>query len=140
MFFDSFTEGANGDGMAIVSSLRSFDREQQKEYEVPIVIKDSGNPSMSGTSTLTIIIGDSNDNKMQPGSKEILVYNYMVSFCLLFALTLFKTIISCREHDHVDFVVVAIVLLHSVFSYEQHQVWIFQISTASHFFINYHLN
>ena len=65
--------------MAIVSSLRSFDREQQKEYEVPIVIKDSGNPSMSGTSTLTIIIGDSNDNKMQPGSKEILVYNYMVS-------------------------------------------------------------
>ena len=73
------TEGANGDGMAIVSSLRSFDREQQKEYEVPIVIKDSGNPSMSGTSTLTIIIGDSNDNKMQPGSKEILVYNYMVN-------------------------------------------------------------
>ena len=81
-FFQSSTEGANGDGMAIVSSLRSFDREQQKEYEVPIVIKDSGNPSMSGTSTLTIIIGDSNDNKMQPGSKEILVYNYMVSFCL----------------------------------------------------------
>ena len=87
--------------MAVVSSLRSFDREQQKEYEVPIVIKDSGNPSMSGnifsekkivkiwiyknltnktisgTSTLTIVIGDSNDNKMQPGSKEIFVYNYM---------------------------------------------------------------
>jgi len=75
-------EGANGDGMAIVSSLRSFDREQQKEYEVPIVIKDSGNPSMSGTSTLTIIIGDSNDNKMQPGSKEILVYNYMVKITI----------------------------------------------------------
>ena len=64
--------------MAVVSSLRSFDREQQKEYLVPIVIKDSGNPSMSGTSTLTVIIGDSNDNKMQPGSKDILVYNYMV--------------------------------------------------------------
>ena len=70
-------KGANGDGMAVVSSLRSFDREQQKEYEVPIVIKDSGNPSMSGTSTLTIVIGDSNDNKMQPGAKEIFVYNYM---------------------------------------------------------------
>ena len=65
--------------MAVVSSLRSFDREQQKEYLVPIVIKDSGNPSMTGTSTLTVIIGDSNDNKMQPGSKDILVYNYMVS-------------------------------------------------------------
>ena len=75
----NFTEGANGDGMAVVSSLRSFDREQQKEYLVPIVIKDSGNPSMTGTSTLTVIIGDSNDNKMQPGSKDILVYNYMVS-------------------------------------------------------------
>lgn len=72
------TEGANGDGMAVVSSLRSFDREQQKEYLVPIVIKDSGNPPMTGTSTLTVIIGDSNDNKMQPGSKDILVYNYMV--------------------------------------------------------------
>ena len=34
---------------------------------------------MTGTSTLTVIIGDSNDNKMQPGSKDILVYNYMVS-------------------------------------------------------------
>jgi len=70
-------KGANGDGMAIVSSLRSFDREQQKEFHVPIVIKDSGNPAMSGTSTLTVIIGDVNDNKMQPGSKEIFVYNYM---------------------------------------------------------------
>lgn len=75
----SFTEGANGDGMAVVSSLRSFDREQQKEYLVPIVIKDSGNPSMTGTSTLTVVIGDSNDNKMQPGQKDIMVYNYMVS-------------------------------------------------------------
>ncbi|XP_071744986.1 neural-cadherin isoform X6 [Lepeophtheirus salmonis] len=70
-------KGANGDGMAVVSSLRSFDRETQKEYLVPIVIKDSGNPSMSGTSTLTVVIGDSNDNKMQPGSKDIMVYNYM---------------------------------------------------------------
>lgn len=73
-----FTEGANGDGMAVVSSLRSFDREQQKEYLIPIVIKDSGNPAMSGTSTLTVVIGDVNDNKMQPGAKEIFVYNYMV--------------------------------------------------------------
>ncbi|XP_068904357.1 neural-cadherin isoform X11 [Tenebrio molitor] len=69
-------KGANGDGMAIVSSLRSFDREQQKEYLIPIVIKDHGNPAMSGTSTLTVVIGDVNDNKMQPGSKEIFVYNY----------------------------------------------------------------
>lgn len=75
-----FAEGANGDGMAIVSSLRSFDREQQKEYLIPIVMKDSGTPVMIGTSTLTVIIGDINDNKMQPGSKDIFVYNYAVQF------------------------------------------------------------
>lgn len=74
-----FSEGANGDGMAVISSLRSFDREQQKEYLIPIVIKDSGNPAMSGTSTLTVIIRDVNDNKMQPGSKEIFAYNFMVN-------------------------------------------------------------
>ena len=62
--------------MAIITSLRSFDREQQKEYYIPIVIKDHGNPAMTGTSTLTVVIGDVNDNKMQPGSKEIFVYNY----------------------------------------------------------------
>ncbi|XP_076297147.1 neural-cadherin isoform X1 [Lasioglossum baleicum] len=73
---ESDIKGANGDGMAIVSSLRTFDREQQKEYLIPIVIKDDGAPSMSGTSTLTVIIGDTNDNKMQPGSKDIFVYNY----------------------------------------------------------------
>ena len=64
--------------MAIVTSLRTFDREQQKEYHIPIIIKDAGNPLQSGTSTLTVIIGDANDNKMQPGSKEIFVYNYQV--------------------------------------------------------------
>lgn len=65
--------------MAVISSLRSFDREQQKEYLIPIVIKDSGNPAMTGTSTLTVTIRDVNDNKMQPGSKEIFAYNYMVN-------------------------------------------------------------
>ena len=64
--------------MAIVQSLRSFDRENQKEFLVPIIIKDAGQPAMSGTSTLTVIIGDDNDNKMQPGSKSIFVYNYKV--------------------------------------------------------------
>ncbi|XP_044596396.1 neural-cadherin isoform X6 [Cotesia glomerata] len=73
---ESDNKGANGDGMAIVSSLRSFDREVQKEYLIPIIIKDSGTPLMAGTSTLTVVIGDVNDNKMQPGSKDIFVYNY----------------------------------------------------------------
>ncbi|XP_078049941.1 neural-cadherin isoform X3 [Augochlora pura] len=73
---ESDTNGANGDGMAIVSSLRTFDREQQKEYLIPIIIKDVGTVPMSGTSTLTVIIGDTNDHKMQPASKDIFVYNY----------------------------------------------------------------
>ncbi|XP_050307526.1 neural-cadherin-like isoform X2 [Anthonomus grandis grandis] len=69
-------KGANGDGMAIVTALRAFDREDQKEYHIPIVIKDHGNPAMTGTSTLTVVIGDVNDHKMQPGTKNIFVYNY----------------------------------------------------------------
>ncbi|CAG2162865.1 unnamed protein product, partial [Oppiella nova] len=69
-------KGANGDGMAIVQSKEKFDRETQKEYLVPIIIKDSGYPSMTGTSTLTVIIGDINDNRMHPGSKNIFVYNF----------------------------------------------------------------
>lgn len=73
--------------MAIVSSLLSFNREQQKEYLIPIVIKDTGAQPMSGTSTLTVIIGDINDNKMQPGSKDIFVYNYAVRI-IFFSLDL----------------------------------------------------
>lgn len=83
--------------MAVVSSLRSFDREQQKEFLIPIVIKDSGNPSMSGTSTLTVIIGDVNDNKMQPGSKEIFVYNYAV--CIYVKLYSDFSSINCLKYS-----------------------------------------
>ncbi|XP_074602495.1 neural cadherin isoform X1 [Brevipalpus obovatus] len=68
--------GANGDGMAVVRSKVKFDREEQKEYHIPIIIKDSGTPMMSATSILTVIIGDINDNKMSPGSKSIFVYNF----------------------------------------------------------------
>ena len=61
--------------MAIVYSNATFDREQQKEYHIPILIKDNGNPSLSATSILTVVIGDKNNNKMQPGSKTIFVYS-----------------------------------------------------------------
>lgn len=67
--------GANGDGMAIVYSNATFDREQQKEYHIPILIKDNGSPSLSATSILTVTIGDINNNKMQPGSKTIFVHS-----------------------------------------------------------------
>ncbi|KAK7058680.1 Cadherin, partial [Halocaridina rubra] len=74
---DNIPKGLTEDGMAVVFSLRSFDREVQKEYLVPIVIRDSGTPAMIGTSTLTVTIGDENDNKMQSGTKDILLYSYM---------------------------------------------------------------
>lgn len=64
------------ENMAFVYSLGTFDREYQKEYMIPIIIKDSGTPPLLGTSTLTVTIGDINDNKMQPGIKNIYVYNY----------------------------------------------------------------
>lgn len=70
----------DGDGSAIISSLRSFDREFQKEYHIPIVITDSGQPPISGTSTVTVVIGDINDNDMKDGSKEIIVYCQLVCF------------------------------------------------------------
>jgi hypothetical protein len=68
--------GDNGYGSGIVTSLRTFDRETQKEYYLPIIMKDSGQPPLSGTNTLTIVIGDVNDNKHNPGHKDIFVYNY----------------------------------------------------------------
>lgn len=53
-----------------------FDREEQKEYFIPILISDSGEPSQSKVNTLHLIIGDENDNPMREGRSRIFVYNY----------------------------------------------------------------
>jgi len=50
--------GDNGYGSAVVTSLKTFDREQRKEYHIPVIIRDSGAPPISGTNTLTVVIGD----------------------------------------------------------------------------------
>lgn len=63
-------------GSAMITALRTFDREQQKEYLLPILMTDSGSPPMSSTSTLTVIIGDKNDHPHAPGHSEFIVYNY----------------------------------------------------------------
>lgn len=73
--------GANGHGAGIVRSLRQFDREEQKEFHMPIVMRDSGIPPYSGTSTLTIIIGDLNDNPHYDAHKDVTVYNYNGQLC-----------------------------------------------------------
>ncbi|KAH9632588.1 hypothetical protein HF086_012395 [Spodoptera exigua] len=60
----------------ILSTLVSFDREQRKEYKIPVAITDSGTPRLTGVSILHVVIGDKNDNPMAPGHSDIFVYNY----------------------------------------------------------------
>ncbi|XP_014797646.1 PREDICTED: neural-cadherin-like [Calidris pugnax] len=66
----------NRNNTATITALRSFDREKQKVFHLPIVITDSGIPAMSSTNTLTITIGDENDNCHESGHKEVYVYSY----------------------------------------------------------------
>ncbi|XP_014664051.1 PREDICTED: neural-cadherin-like [Priapulus caudatus] len=68
--------GKNRYGAARVRTLMTFDREVTKQFKVPIVMADSGNPQMTGTNTLTITIGDKNDNPHYAGIKDIFVFNY----------------------------------------------------------------
>ncbi|CAM4543070.1 unnamed protein product [Lepidochelys kempii] len=66
----------NRNNTATITALRSFDREKQKVFHLPVIITDSGNPSMSATNTLTITVGDENDNSHEAGYKEIFVYTH----------------------------------------------------------------
>lgn len=68
-------DGSLGASWSLMAT-RTFDREARKEFAVPIVITDSGRPAMSATSTLTVVIGDENDNPMSDGASAVLVYNY----------------------------------------------------------------
>ncbi|KAI3360563.1 hypothetical protein L3Q82_002284 [Scortum barcoo] len=63
-------------GSAAITALRTFDRERQKEYHLPILMIDSGSPPMSSTSTLTVVIGDRNDHPHSPGHTNFIVYSY----------------------------------------------------------------
>uniref|UniRef100_A0A667YI88 Cadherin domain-containing protein n=1 Tax=Myripristis murdjan TaxID=586833 RepID=A0A667YI88_9TELE len=63
-------------GSAAITALRTFDRERQKEYRLPILMIDSGSPPMSSTSTLTVVIGDRNDHPHSPGHTDFIVYSY----------------------------------------------------------------
>lgn len=72
-----YTEGGKKSyGLGVVRSSKRFDRETQKEYLMPIIMSDNGRPRMTGTSTLTITIGDINDNPHYEGHKNVFVYNY----------------------------------------------------------------
>ncbi|XP_040264889.1 neural-cadherin-like [Bufo bufo] len=64
----------HGDNTASIQTLRVFDREQEKEFHLCVVITDSGRPPMSATNTLTITIGDENDHGHKAGHKEVYIY------------------------------------------------------------------
>ncbi|MBN3309830.1 CADN protein, partial [Amia calva] len=66
----------NGNNTATVTALRTFDREKQKEFYLPIILKDSGHPPKSATNTLTITIGDENDHPHLSGDKEIYINSH----------------------------------------------------------------
>jgi len=83
--------GDNGYGSGIITSLKKFDREQRKEYHIPIIIRDSGSPPISGTNTLTVVIGDINDNKHRAGHKDVLAYTYRGTSIHLYLLILWET-------------------------------------------------
>ncbi|XP_061826093.1 neural-cadherin-like isoform X1 [Nerophis lumbriciformis] len=61
-------------GSATLTALRRFDRERQSKFLLPVIMIDSGYPPMTATSTLTVTIGDQNDNAHQAGEKDIYVY------------------------------------------------------------------
>eukprot|EP00079_Xenopus_tropicalis_P026645 XP_012820458.1 PREDICTED: neural-cadherin-like [Xenopus tropicalis] len=63
-------------GSAIITVLRSFDREVHQVFYLPILITDSGNPPLSSTNTLTILIGDINDHPHSSGHLDCTVYSY----------------------------------------------------------------
>ncbi|XP_077372754.1 neural-cadherin-like isoform X2 [Festucalex cinctus] len=66
----------HGNGSATLTALRRFDRERQSKFLLPVIMTDSGYPPMTATSTLTITIGDQNDNAHQAGEKDIYVYSH----------------------------------------------------------------
>ncbi|XP_033753809.1 LOW QUALITY PROTEIN: neural-cadherin-like [Pecten maximus] len=77
LVFNQSGDGSNGTGT--IYAQNRFLREEKKFYYLPIVMTDMGgyHPlSMTGTSTLTIEIGDKNNNQHSDGSKDIFVYNY----------------------------------------------------------------
>ncbi|XP_068093776.1 neural-cadherin-like isoform X3 [Hyperolius riggenbachi] len=63
-------------GSAMITALRSFDREVNKVFHLQIVIVDSGNTPMSSTNTLAVVIGDLNDHPHSPGHLDCIVYTY----------------------------------------------------------------
>lgn len=65
-----------GEGKAVLYSKVPLDREAQKQFIVPVVIRDSGYPSLSSTASVFVNVGDFNDNHMKQDNafKDVFVY------------------------------------------------------------------
>nr|BAC06837.1 Pf1-cadherin [Ptychodera flava] len=72
-FFDVSSPIGVEDQLRVVS-LEEFDREATPFYYIPVVLSDKH--GVSATQTLTVTIGDVNDNPPSPATKTILVYSY----------------------------------------------------------------
>ena len=55
----------NVTGAIILSSISSLDRERMSRYSFIVSVMDSGNPSMNSSTTVSVAIGDVNDNAPQ---------------------------------------------------------------------------
>lgn len=73
----------NINGTATLTALRTFDRERQKEFLIPVIMSDSGHPAKTVTSTLTVTIGDQNDHAHVAGEKKIYINNHRGEISLL---------------------------------------------------------
>uniref|UniRef100_A0A8D3D467 Si:ch211-186j3.6 n=1 Tax=Scophthalmus maximus TaxID=52904 RepID=A0A8D3D467_SCOMX len=66
----------NLNGTATLTALRTFDRERQKEFLIPVIMSDSGHPAKTVTTTLTVTIGDQNDHGHVAGEKRIFINSH----------------------------------------------------------------
>lgn len=72
-------EGKNCQPVGLTNKREYDSRAECKQYKVPVIMKDSGKPPVSGVNYLTVVIGDANDNEHLPGTKHIKVFDYKKS-------------------------------------------------------------
>ena len=58
----------------VFETMATFDREEVALYRLIITADDGGSPSQTGTTTVTVTIGDVNDNVPKPGHADVFIY------------------------------------------------------------------
>lgn len=65
---------ALGSASGILSVLRGLDREEVEQYCLVVGAEDHGTPSLTGNATITIAVGDLNDNPPQTETQTIYIF------------------------------------------------------------------